>query len=130
MQVLQILIMRWWLVLIFFLNPAPCFCYFHSSVIGRLYNVLFGFNEKSNAQLLFLESIERGYPQGDEDGLQEALSTVRDKLGRQGCWAPWMEERRLLRRGFAGSCSRCFQRAPCGHRRWALNTVHVLGIRI
>lgn len=35
MQVLQILIMRWWLVLIFFLNPAPCFCYFHSSVIGR-----------------------------------------------------------------------------------------------
>lgn len=60
---------------------------------------MFGFNEKSNAQLLFLESIERGYPQGDEDGLQEVLSPVRDKLGRQGCWAPWMEERRLLRQG-------------------------------
>lgn len=60
MQALQILIMTWWLILIFFLNPAPCFCYFHSSVIGGLYNVLFGFNEKSNAQLLFSWKVLKG----------------------------------------------------------------------
>lgn len=125
MQGLQILVMIWWLILILFLNPAPCFCYFHSSVIGRLYNVLFGFNEKSNAQLLFLWKVLKGAT------LKEMRTGCCERLflPSETSWEDRVVGLPRWKKG-AGSCCRCFQHAPCRYRCWALNTVHVHGIQI